>query len=177
MYIKNTGFTEKVCEFCGKKYLATNVHGTAKRQKFCSKRCREKSFARDNPNKTQEYRHRYYNKRLPKYCKICGTQILDRKSGRTICSTECRNRAQKENNRKFRKRVHSEFAEMKTEIGCQFCGYSKHGGSLDFHHFDGKDRRITGPMWMAGTELILGELERCILLCKNCHFELHGEME
>ncbi|MGI8669633.1 MAG: hypothetical protein ACR2J3_07260 [Aridibacter sp.] len=56
---------------------------------------------------------------------------------------------------------------------CQKCGYNKCVGAMDFHHInpDEKDFTISGNSgkW----EKIKKELDKCDLLCKNCHAELH----
>jgi hypothetical protein len=59
---------------------------------------------------------------------------------------------------------------------CQKCGYSKSLWALDFHHLDPnkKDFVISG-----GTkkfETIKTELDKCILVCKNCHAEIHEDL-
>ena len=55
---------------------------------------------------------------------------------------------------------------------CQNCGYDKSYGALDFHHKNPseKDFCITGDK---SFEILKPELDKCILLCANCHRELH----
>ena len=58
---------------------------------------------------------------------------------------------------------------------CVICGYKKCMNSLDFHHIDEltKTQRpsyvITHWTW----ERAIKELEKCILVCSNCHGEIH----
>lgn len=57
---------------------------------------------------------------------------------------------------------------------CQLCGYQKCLAAMDFHHKDPsqKDYQISGirtKPW----EMVRTELDKCILLCRNCHAELH----
>lgn len=59
---------------------------------------------------------------------------------------------------------------------CVCCGYSKYIGALDFHHID-TDKKDFGlsldgltRSWM----LIKNELDKCILVCSNCHREIHA---
>ena len=59
---------------------------------------------------------------------------------------------------------------------CMMCGYNRCIASLDFHHrnpeekdfrlSDGKPRK-----W----DTVQKELDKCDLLCKNCHCEVHHE--
>lgn len=58
---------------------------------------------------------------------------------------------------------------------CIQCGYAKCPAALQFHHTDPtqKDFQISGHVktW----EKIRVELDKTILICSNCHFELHHE--
>jgi len=58
---------------------------------------------------------------------------------------------------------------------CQFCGYSKCVNSLDFHHKDPlqKSFNISAGKCYNFDKLKL-ELDKCILVCRNCHGEIHG---
>ena len=56
---------------------------------------------------------------------------------------------------------------------CSKCGYNKCLGSLQFHHTDPskKDFSISGKS--ISWDKIKTELDKCILVCSNCHGELH----
>lgn len=58
---------------------------------------------------------------------------------------------------------------------CQYCGYDNYTGSLCFHHEDPqqKDFPLTVANMNKAFELLKDEARKCILLCKNCHMELH----
>jgi hypothetical protein len=55
---------------------------------------------------------------------------------------------------------------------CHICGYSKYNGALNFHHRDPfqKDFHVTST----GIHKARMEAEKCILVCANCHMEIHG---
>lgn len=57
---------------------------------------------------------------------------------------------------------------------CQKCGYDKCMRSMAFHHIDPKDKKfnISGNHTRSWNE-VTKELDKCILLCHNCHCELH----
>jgi len=59
---------------------------------------------------------------------------------------------------------------------CVICGYNKCNEALDFHHLnpDKKDFNISHIKSRTLNSLI-SELDKCILLCSNCHRELHGK--
>ena len=57
----------------------------------------------------------------------------------------------------------------------QTCGYSKCLGALEFHHLDPsqKDFEIGGLKLHAWSDVVKRELDKCILVCSNCHKEIH----
>ena len=59
---------------------------------------------------------------------------------------------------------------------CERCGYKKYNGALDFHHIDPheKDFGIGKQRRTRFDEKIMAELDKCIMLCSNCHREKHG---
>ena len=58
---------------------------------------------------------------------------------------------------------------------CQICGYNKYFGSLDFHHLNPstKDWHLSDFRSYC-LENIKKEIDKCILVCSNCHGEIHG---
>lgn len=58
---------------------------------------------------------------------------------------------------------------------CQFCGYDRCISALAFHHLDEstKEFDISGNHALAW-ERIRIELDKCILVCANCHAEIHA---
>jgi hypothetical protein len=60
---------------------------------------------------------------------------------------------------------------------CQRCGYKRYVAALTFHHINPqeKDFTIAGNHCLSW-ERIRQELDKCILLCLNCHAEAHEEM-
>jgi hypothetical protein len=57
---------------------------------------------------------------------------------------------------------------------CQCCGYNRYVGCLDFHHTNGKKDFIISSKRNANWESILRELQKCVLVCKCCHGEIHA---
>ena len=60
---------------------------------------------------------------------------------------------------------------------CLHCGIvSEHRGIYDFHHTDPAVKEADpGSMMHYGWERIQKELDKCILLCANCHRIEHGK--
>jgi 5-methylcytosine-specific restriction endonuclease McrA len=65
--------------------------------------------------------------------------------------------------------------------GCCFiCGYNKSYRSLHFHHLNPKEKDFTlGSKWgkLGFNDEIKKELDKCILVCANCHREVHYELK
>lgn len=60
---------------------------------------------------------------------------------------------------------------------CILCGYSRCVRSLTFHHLDPsqKDFQINCGHARAWSDVVI-ELRKCVLLCHNCHNEVHDGM-
>lgn len=56
---------------------------------------------------------------------------------------------------------------------CRICGYNKCASAFDFHHVDPMGKDFTISAALTSWERILPELEKCVLLCSNCHREVH----
>ena len=66
------------------------------------------------------------------------------------------------------------FNDLKSN-GCAICGYNKYVGALDFHHVDPTEKKyLLSPQRLYRKDF-WDELFKCILVCKNCHAELHKE--
>lgn len=59
---------------------------------------------------------------------------------------------------------------------CSRCGYDKCTDAFDFHHVLGeKDFGIGSKGYTRSWERVKIELDKCILVCANCHREIHYE--
>lgn len=58
---------------------------------------------------------------------------------------------------------------------CCICGYNKCKSALEFHHLDPKqkDFGISAKGYTRSWEKIKEELDKCIMVCANCHREIH----
>lgn len=59
---------------------------------------------------------------------------------------------------------------------CQVCGYDKYIGALEFHHVDpeGKDFGISSKGYTHSWDKVKEEIQKCVLVCANCHREIHA---
>lgn len=108
---------------------------------------RQKIYKKNNPEKMLEIQKRY------------------RKNN----STEV-----KERNKQRYDKKRQYINNYKLSKGCSVCGYNKCAFALDFHHNEEKNFEIPR---MANSHYSLKkvkeEIKRCIVLCSNCHRELH----
>jgi len=75
-----------------------------------------------------------------------------------------------------KKRVRQYKIELLKMLGgkCKICGYNKCLAAFDFHHKDGvKEGNINRLLKNVSKKKLLKEAKKCILLCSNCHRELH----
>lgn len=74
---------------------------------------------------------------------------------------------------KMRERKSRQFKiinKIKLETGCEHCGFKEHPAALEFHHKIPEEKEFSisaGMGWKL--ERILKEIEKCIILCSNCH--------
>lgn len=60
--------------------------------------------------------------------------------------------------------------------GCILCGYNKCKTALEFHHVGDKSFAIADEKKSASK--VISELTKCIVVCANCHREIHaGQIE
>ena len=63
---------------------------------------------------------------------------------------------------------------------CEKCGYNKCEAALEFHHKDPKEKDFQvshkALNYNEGIEKLYREADKCILLCANCHREIHNEL-
>lgn len=57
---------------------------------------------------------------------------------------------------------------------CALCGYSKCLAALEMHHVDDHTKEFNISDRKAWTEALVRELDKCVLLCANCHREVHA---
>ncbi|RJQ51653.1 MAG: hypothetical protein C4526_09410 [Nitrospiraceae bacterium] len=60
---------------------------------------------------------------------------------------------------------------------CESCGYNRCIEALEFHHYTGKDFSISEKGYTRSWTKVREELDKCILLCANCHREIHAKAQ
>jgi len=102
-------------------------------------------------------------------CRVC--RNIDAKSWRKKSSEFI--------NATIRERIRKRKLEWIERKGgkCSSCGGVFHQSVYDFHHLDPKDKHkyTPGQLFTRKKETIETELNKCILLCSNCHRVLHND--
>ena len=79
---------------------------------------------------------------------------------------------------KHKKRIKELKLEAIKKLGnkCIKCGYDKNYAALDFHHKNMKEKEyaIADLIHDRKVTKLFIELKKCILLCANCHREIHN---
>jgi predicted HNH restriction endonuclease len=77
---------------------------------------------------------------------------------------------------KRRKKVRQMAVEYKGGC-CEVCGYDRCIDALEFHHNNssGKDFSISDKGYTRSWDKVREELDKCVLLCANCHREVHAQ--
>ncbi len=58
---------------------------------------------------------------------------------------------------------------------CQICGYDRCIQALEFHHIDPSTKTASVSTASRGWDWVKQEIDKCILVCANCHREIeHG---
>lgn len=60
---------------------------------------------------------------------------------------------------------------------CEKCGYSKCNSALEFHHINPQEKEFNISKYTSNNNVniegAIQEIEKCALLCANCHREYH----
>lgn len=110
------------------------------------------------------------------YCLVCSPYKSYRAKGTGIYK--------KRNTEEFIKSYYITRTNRKNDLialkgGQCSCGYKKCSSALSFHHRDPKTK-VFGlskeALWKFSWEKILSEVEKCDLVCLNCHAEIHEKI-
>lgn len=183
-----------VCEKCGKEHDGSFGSG-----RFCSRKC---SNSRIITKELKEKISLKLRKIEPKFCKVCKIKLSRsnisnycKKCKPKICSICEVLLTDKNSYHKTKDKLHSYCKKcfnsfcrdrwikikkwcMELKGGkCIKCGYNKYYGALEFHHVEKKDKEFNFKKFRSlKKEKLLKELNKCILLCSNCHKEEHASL-
>lgn len=113
-------------------------------------------------------------------CQNCGKELIKRQT--KFCSVLCKREFYKKikYQTKYWRKRDTEGTKLKIEaikrLGgkCSICGYNKNIAALTFHHLRDKKFTLNSRNFKCfSKEKVEEELKKCILLCHNCHSEIH----
>ena len=146
----------KKCEICGKSMECKRLD-----KKYCSKTCANK--ASDNRKRNGQS--------LERECPICGLTFTPKTVSANLrkCCYNCHKEGEVLTRGKILDLIRGLYGSR-----CAICGYSKYTGALEFHHRDPNEKDFTISNDRAKLEESIEESKKCILLCANCHREVHA---
>jgi hypothetical protein len=113
-------------------------------------------------------------------CKTCNKELTGKQT--KFCSASCKG---KDTNNKFQNYEAQQTRGLRNKIHfikllggkCENCGYKKNIAALCFHHKDPSKKNFQIDLRAMSNnriEVLNNEIEKCQLLCHNCHMELHN---
>jgi len=170
---------ELQCNVCKKKFYGRK--GTM----YCSNGCKNEIKRKKRNERSVEKRRKETNRKYYLKTRYLKTEKYKKEQERIEKRKKEYNKEWISNNqikraeyrRKSRKKAKGWLDEYKKTLKCEVCGYNRCSGALDFHHKDIKEKKfnIGQSAHKYGKEIILKEIEKCFVLCANCHRELHYE--
>ena len=155
-------YMKLVCQWCNQEFEASR-----RDTKYCSRSCQAKASRARKANNIDI---------REKVCGKCGKSFIvkDNAFNRRYCY-DCVPSTPKSGaqNRQIIKQWALEYKGSK----CEKCGYNKCSEALEFHHKnpEEKDFNLSDRNLILDWQEIKKELDKCILVCANCHREIHAK--
>lgn len=106
--------------------------------------------------------------------------------GKQTQCKQCRNKYAKQHYRSHRRyyydksadrreQLRQQLEEYKRQLACEKCGYNEYMCALDFHHIDDTKEINISDVCRHGWSFqrLLTEIQKCQVLCANCHRVIH----
>lgn len=108
-------------------------------------------------------------------CIVCNKKLSGKQ--KKFCSIKCKNDFHLSYDKQQQKGLERRTRLIKDLGGkCSLCGYNKNLAALSFHHLNPNDKEIDLTLRECSNnsfKKLKAESLKCILLCSNCHMELH----
>ena len=117
---------------------------------------------------------------MERSCSVCEAQLSGRQT--RFCSRRCKNASTNNKHQNYvsqqqRGRERRLLLIQQKGGRCERCRYCRNNAALAFHHLDPAAksfpidlRSCSNTSWQA----LLDEAGKCLLLCLNCHSEIHN---
>ncbi len=175
------------CQECKKSFYRNKFQINKSENHFCSKSCTAIYLNRTNPERRRKPEGTCEKCLIPirksrTYCAPCYKEHLSIKKEQT--KNKINTEEYKSNHKNYmKKQVKSYMRRLKERMveykggKCQKCNYNKCIGALEFHHLDPEAKEFSLSGTSISFERAKPELDKCILLCSNCHRETHEELK
>ena len=124
---------------------------------------------------------------MEKKCIVCNEKLSGNRS--KFCSLNCTNKFKYNKNKErlnYNSAIRQKMVAIKRKLEfvnlkggcCSSCGYNKNLSALEFHHMVEHEKSFQlSARELSNTNYddLLKELDKCLLLCSNCHRELHNK--
>lgn len=154
------------CVICGREFEAQKTT-----KKYCSNNCMNAARRQRRAEKISKNGSPYGQQK--KLCLICGKEFIPKTSAANNrqCCYECMPDGTQLTRGMF-------LAKIKESYGgkCIRCGYDKCIKALEFHHLNPLEKDFTISNDHFKLSDVIKEVKKCILLCSNCHKELHDNL-
>jgi len=108
------------------------------------------------------------------YCISCspfGKRLFCGRPGKSLSIEDLRNRKSRYSKRK---RIELKIWAVRYLGGkCERCDYDRNYAALTFHHRDAREKEMRFGAQIMAWSRMKRELDKCEILCENCHRELH----
>jgi hypothetical protein len=155
-----------VCQNCNQKFPTwIKIDGKSRNlstRKYCLECTPFKSFNRLNLSQVREG------------CSVCQKQLTG--SQRKYCSIQCKHIALNYQKQKAKGLERKKLLVTQKGGCCSICGYNKNLAAMHFHHLEPGLKEFKLSLRELGNHSeakINAELKKCILVCSNCHAEIH----
>jgi predicted nucleic acid-binding Zn ribbon protein len=113
-------------------------------------------------------------------CIVCSVKLQGRQ--KKYCSNSCKYRSNNVKNQNYQAQQVRGFTRRKFLIEksggcCSSCGYNANLAALCFHHINENTKSFQIDLRNCSNrslESLYLEVDKCILLCANCHTEIHN---
>ena len=109
-------------------------------------------------------------------CLKCGKDLRGKQT--KYCSSKCKNNQNQSYLAQQSRGLERKIILIQRCGGqCSVCGYKKNSSALDFHHINPKEKLFALDLRSLSNRTQLkidSEIQKCTLMCRNCHSELHN---
>lgn len=153
------------CSLCGSEKMIQTCHLTSGASQSCG--CRRNT----NPPSTRTITE------IEKVCPICNNTFIANNGQRKYCyNCSPTGLPAADRLRLLDRKLKHRLVSYKGGK-CEKCGYDKCEGALQFHHINPNEKEFTIANINFGEQFnmdtLLAEVDKCMLLCANCHAEIH----